>query len=180
LLFALAVGLAVGWRRHALMRVGFAIALAGLIGFAARHILVNQITNALSTDPPVKAAIHATIAIATSILGEIAGAFILVGLVLVAAALFAGPAKWAVASRRFIAPFMRRHPYETFGITLGIMVLVFIWDPIPATGHLGGIIIFLALAMLGTEMLRRQTAAEFPEAGVVPAGPAGPGLPSGT
>ena len=42
------------------------------------------------------------------------------------------------------------------------MALIFIWDPIPATGKPAGIIIFLALALLGTYLLRRQTAEEFP------------------
>ena len=42
------------------------------------------------------------------------------------------------------------------------MALIFIWDPIPATGKPAGIIVFLALAFLGTYLLRRQTAAEFP------------------
>ena len=43
------------------------------------------------------------------------------------------------------------------------MVLIFIWQPIPATGAPIGIIVFFALAMFGTEMLRRQTAEEFPD-----------------
>jgi hypothetical protein len=44
------------------------------------------------------------------------------------------------------------------------MALIFIWNPIPATGKPAGIIVFLALAFLGTYLLRRQTAAEFPAA----------------
>ncbi|MBV8988029.1 MAG: SHOCT domain-containing protein [Solirubrobacterales bacterium] len=47
---------------------------------------------------------------------------------------------------------------------MGVMVLIFIWQPIPATGTPIGMIVFLALALLGTEALRRQTAAEFPDA----------------
>jgi hypothetical protein len=164
LLYALAIFLAVGWRRNALMRVGFAIVFAGLLGVAARHILESQISNALTNDQSLRAAIGATISIATQILGQLAGAFILVGAVIVAAGWFAGPARLATAARRSMAPFMRRHPGETFAVAAGIMVLVFIWDPIPATGHLLGIIIFFALAMLGTEVLRRQTGVEFPNA----------------
>ncbi len=44
------------------------------------------------------------------------------------------------------------------------MALIFIWDPIPATGKAAGIIVFLALAYLGTYVLRHQTAEEFPDA----------------
>lgn len=164
LLFALAIFLAVGWRRQATMRVGFAIALAGLLGYALRHVLETQITNALTNDASLRTAIRATIAIGTDLLSQIASAFVLVGLVIAAAAWFAGPARWATGARRAIAPFMRLHPAETFAVAAGIMVLVFIWDPIPATGHLIGIVVFLALAMVGTEVLRRQTAVEFPDA----------------
>ncbi len=102
--------------------------------------------------------------IATSIFGTIAGAFILVGIVAVVAAWFAGPARLATAARQAIAPFLREQPVGTFAITTAVMVLVFIWNPIPATGTPVGIIVFLALALFGTELLRRQTAAEFPDA----------------
>jgi hypothetical protein len=43
------------------------------------------------------------------------------------------------------------------------MVLIFIWHPIPATHRPAGVTVFLALAFLGTEVLRRQTAREFPD-----------------
>src|SRR5262249_17835984 len=49
-------------------------------------------------------------------------------------------------------------------IVAAIMLLIFIWQPIPATGTAIGIIVFLALALLGTELLRRQIAVEFPDA----------------
>ncbi len=43
------------------------------------------------------------------------------------------------------------------------MLLIFIWGPIPATHKPAGIIVFLGLALFGTEVLRRQTATEFPD-----------------
>ncbi len=45
------------------------------------------------------------------------------------------------------------------------MLLIFIWQPIPATGKPAGIIVFLVLAFLGTYVLRRQTAEQFPAEG---------------
>ena len=80
------------------------------------------------------------------------------------AAWFAGPARIVVPVRRAIAPFMRLHPLPTFAVTTALMVLVFMWNPIPATGTLGGIIAFLVLALFGTAMLRLETASEFPDA----------------
>jgi hypothetical protein len=56
------------------------------------------------------------------------------------------------------------------------MALIFIWQPIPATGTLVGVIVFLVLAFLGTEVLRRQvireSSAERSGAGEPPATPA--------
>jgi hypothetical protein len=164
LLYGLAIVLARHHRRRTLMTVGFAFVLAGIVGFALRRILITQITDSLVSNDSVRPAVHATVAIGTQILATIAGAFVLVGLVLAAAAWFAGPMRLWVATRRAIAPFLREQPVGTFAITAAIMLLVFIWNPIPATGTAFGIIVFTALAMFGTEMLRRQTAAEFPDA----------------
>jgi hypothetical protein len=164
LLYGLAIFLAKGRRRRTLMTVGFSIVAAGLFGVAARHLVESQVTNALVSDASLRPAVHAVLSIATQLLGQVAGAFILVGAVLVVAAWFAGPARVAVASRRAIAPTMRDQPVRAFLVITLVMVLVFIIDPIPATGTPVGIIVFLALALFGTEILRRQTVAEFPEA----------------
>jgi len=164
LLYALAILLARGHRRRTLMTVGFAIVFAGVIGVAGRSILKSQIVDSLTSDAALRPAFRAVAAIATSILGEIAGAFILVGIVLVVAAWFAGPARLPVLTRRAMAPFLREQTGGAFAITAAVMVLVFIWDPIPATGTAVGIIVFMLLALFGTEVLRRQTAVEFPDA----------------
>jgi hypothetical protein len=163
LLYALAIALAAGYRRRTLMHVGIAILGAGVLVFLARNILVSQVTDSLVKTESVKPAAHAVLTIATSMLSEIAGAFIVVGIPLIAAAWFAGPAKLAVRARRAIAPFLAERPEWTYGIVAAIMALIFIWQPIPATGKPAGIIVFLALAFFGTYVLRRQTAAEFPE-----------------
>jgi Short C-terminal domain len=164
LLYALAIFLARTHRRRTLMTVGFAIAFAGMVGWAGRSILQSQVTNGLVSDASLRPAVHAVLVIATGLLGQIIGAFILVGLVVVAAAWFAGPARVCVAGRRAIAPFLRGQPAASFAITAAVMVLIFIWNPIPATGTPVGIIVFLALALLATDMLRRQTVVEFPDA----------------
>ena len=47
---------------------------------------------------------------------------------------------------------------------VGLFILLFIWNPIPATGKPLGILVFTVLALLGTYILIQQTAVEFPEA----------------
>jgi len=164
LLYALAIVLATGRRRKALMTVGFAIILAGLLVLAGRSIIESQTVSALVKNDANRPAVNEIMSIATSMLSEIAGAFVIVGIPLILAAWFAGPARLAVKGRRGIAPFLREQPALAFVITGAIMVVIFIWGPIPATHRPAGIIVFLALAFLGTEVLRRQTAREFPEA----------------
>jgi hypothetical protein len=163
LLYALAVFLARGRRRRALMTVGIAIVAAGLVVFAARKIVESGVTNSLVKSEANKPAASAVVSIATSMLSEIAGAFVFVGIPLIAAAWFAGPARLAVRTRRAIAPFLRDHPEATFGIVAGILLVIFIWGPIPATSRPAGIIVFTVLAMFGTAVLRQQTAREFPD-----------------
>jgi hypothetical protein len=162
LLYALAIALARGYRRRTLISVGISGVTVGIIVLIARHIVISQVTNSLVKTESVRPAAHAALSIATLRLSEIAGAFIFIGVPLIAAGWFAGPAAWAVRARGAIAPFLRERPDWTYAITGAIMGLIFIWNPIPATGKPAGIIVFLALAFLGIYLLRRQTAAEFP------------------
>jgi Short C-terminal domain len=164
LLYGLTIYLAKGHRRRTLMSVGFAILLSGVLVLWGRDVLITQVNNALVKDQSLRPAGSAVMSISTDILSEIASAFVLIGAVVVACAWFAGPAKLATAGRRAIAPFMRDHVGWTFGITTAVMVIVFIIDPIPATGKPVGMLVFLGLALFGTEVLRRQIAEEHPDA----------------
>lgn len=162
LLYALAIGLARGFRRRTLMSVGIAAVIAGILVFLGRNIMISQVADSLVRTEAVRPAARAVLSIATLRLSEIAGAFVFIGVPLIAAAWFAGPAKLAVRARAAIAPFLREHADWTYAITAVVMALIFAWDPIPATSKAAGIIVLLALAFLGTYLLRRQTAAEFP------------------
>ena len=129
-------------------RVGIAIIAAGVLVLAGRAILVSETVSALVKNEANHAAGTEVVNIATSMLTEIAGAFVIVGIPLVLAAWFAGPARLATRGREAIAPFLREQPGMAFVIAGAIMIVVFIWNPIPATGKPAGIIVFFALAML--------------------------------
>ncbi len=164
LMYVLALFLAKGRRRRTLMTIGIAVVAAGVVVFAGRSLIESQTVNSLVKNDANVDAAKAVMSIATQMLAEIAGAFVIVGIPLILAAWFAGPARLATRGRRLLAPFLAREPGWAFGAVTAIMLLIFIWRPIPATGKPAGIIIFLALALIGTEVLRRQTASEFPDA----------------
>jgi hypothetical protein len=164
LLYALAIALTPSPRRRTLMTIGFAGVFAGVAVLLVRSILGSQVAGALTDDASLQVTIGDVYSIATAILRDVAGAVIAGGIALILAAWFAGPARAARLGREAISPFLRQHPGGAFAVTLGLMVLIFIWDPISATGKPAGIIVFTLLALLGTEVLRRQTAVEFPDA----------------
>ena len=143
------------------MWVGVSGAVAGLAVVLARHIAIPAIANSLAKDASVKPTVSAVASIATQMLVEVAGAVILIGVVIIVCAWFAGPSRFATPARRWIAPFLDENPVGTYAAVVAILLLVFIWQPIPATGKPIGMIVFTVLALLGTEVLRRQTKLEF-------------------
>ena len=163
-LYASAIALAAGHRRRTLMSVGLAAVVGGLLVIVGRSILNGQIVGSLVKDAALRPAVAATVDISTQMLHQIAAACVGIGLVLVLAAWFAGPARPARAVRLAIAPFLRERPAGTYAVTLTVMALVFLWNPIHATGTPAGIIVFTALALLGTFVLRREAHREFPDA----------------
>ncbi len=107
LLFALAIWLARGWRRRAVMNVGFGLAIAGLLVLLARALVQSRVPASLVADASIRPAAAATVSIATSMLAEIAGELVLVGALTIIAAWLAGPAGVAVGFRRTLAPYVR-------------------------------------------------------------------------
>ncbi len=129
-----------------------------------RSILEGQVASSLTNDASLQVTIAHVYGISTAILKDVAGAVVFISIILVAAAWFAGPARPAYVARQAIAPFLRDQAVATYGMVLAILVLLFIWNPIPATGKPLGILVFTLLALLGTYVLIQQTAREFPEA----------------
>jgi hypothetical protein len=186
-LFALAVYLARGRRRQTLIEVGVAFIGAGLVVVVARGVLGTKVVDSLATTEAIRPAAQSAWSIGTSVLGDIAWSTVLIGIPLILAGLLAGPTHAATHLRRLMAPYMRDRPDITFGAVALLLLLLFAWGPIVATKTLTGILIIIVLAVFGTEMLRRQTAKEFPGAhtkaflaGTAPGspGPAAPGSPA--
>src|SRR3954454_9949612 len=102
-LFALAVYLAHGARRAALRGVGWAFVVVGLILLIVRRVVGNYVLDALAS-PTYRGSIHAIWLIGTAILGEIAVAAIIYGVIALLGTTLAGPTRAATAVRHRIAP----------------------------------------------------------------------------
>ncbi len=163
-MFALAVSLATGWRRFALRSTGWCFFGVGVALLLARRVAGNAIVNGLVANPANKPAGEAIWSIGTSLLYDIAVAMVLYGLVLVAAAWLAGSTRPAMFLRRAGAPWLQAHVAGSYAAAGVVLLLVVFWGPTPATRQLLPVLGFAALAALGVAELRRQTAAEFPDA----------------
>jgi hypothetical protein len=167
-LYGLAIYLAHGRRRRTLAYVGWSLVVVGLLVLIAKRLIGNYVLGQLANDSYREPAHHVWL-IATSILGSIGWATIMYGLIVVIASVLAGPWRAAVALRREIAPVLnQRQEYAWVGIGVVYLLLVF-WGPTHALRTWWGILVIGALLAVAVYLLRRQTLAEFPEAGLEPA-----------
>jgi hypothetical protein len=164
-LYALAVYLARGYRRETLRSVGFGFIAAGVIALIVRGLAGTSVVDALAKNESVRPAAQATWDIGTSLLVQAAASVITFGILLVIAAVLAGPTKHAVSLRRWAAPYLRDRPGVTYAVAGAIYIALIAWAPVVAFRKPLGILVFALLMILGTEVLRRQTAREFPAAG---------------
>ena len=150
-------------RRRTLLSIGVAGVIAGLLVILFRSLIVSGVANSLVKDASLRPAVTAVASIATTLLTQVAGAVVLIGLVVMVCAWFAGPSRFTVPARRWLAPHVRAHPAGMYLTVAAIVLLIFIWQPIPATGKPIGMIVFAILAAVGTQGVQRQIDHEFPE-----------------
>jgi hypothetical protein len=163
-LFGLAIFLARGRRRLTLRSTGWCFFGLGIFCLLVRRTGGDWVVDGLVRAESVKLAVHDTWNIGTGLLRAIALAFVIYGLVIVAAAWLAGPTRSAQAVRRALTPSLRDHPVRVYGAVGFVYLLVLLWGPTPALRHVVPILIIAALIVLGVELLRRQAAREFPAA----------------
>ena len=177
-LYALAVYLARGRRRETLRSVGIGFIGAGAVALIVHGLAGTSVVDALAKNESVRPAANSAWSIGTSLLVQAAGSALTFGILLLIAAVLAGPTRYATRLRGWAAPYLRDR-LVTYTAVGAIYLALIAWAPIVAFHKPLGILVFALLMVLGTEMLRRQTAQEFPDASTeVPASTSETGSPA--
>lgn len=170
----LSIWLARGRRAQALAAAGLALVIAGLSALIIRSITGGAVVDSLASTEAVRPAATAAWTIGTDLLETLAWSTVFVGLPAIAVGLLLGPYRWAQHARTRLAPLAHNRPEVLYGVAVLLVLLLVIWEPVPATRRLLPIAIFLAVFVGGAYALHRLTLEENPDPDAIPAG--GPGL----
>lgn len=162
-LLVVAVYLAAGFRREVLRATALGLILLGIILLVVVRLVGDALVEELTSEVTQPAGIQVWV-IGTALLRDIAIALVAYGIVLLIAALIAGPTRPARWLRERLAPTLRERLWLAYGGVAVVFLLVLLWGPTGGTRSVVGIIVLAALAALGVWALRRQTMKEFPPA----------------
>ena len=160
-LWAIALWVARGRRRAILRMVGISSIIVGLLVLVVRRIAGSMVVDELATAESVKVAAGDAWDILTSQLRDGGLTLIGLGVILLVAVWLVGPSDWATDSRRFLAPYVARAEIA-FGAAAALLGLLVWWGPTIQTQRWQLVIAAAIVLALGVEVLRRQTAREFP------------------
>jgi hypothetical protein len=163
LLWAIAFWLARGRRRAILRTIGIGLVVVGLLVLVARRIGGNYVVDDLVTSDAVRPAVENAWAIITALLADGGWTVLGLGIIAVLAVWLSGPSPSATATRRGLAPFLVR-PELAFGVAALLLLLLVLWGPTVQTRRVQLVLAAAILLAIGVEILRRQTAREFPNA----------------
>jgi Short C-terminal domain len=161
-LYGLALYLAGDRRRETLRMIGFSFIVVGGLTLLAQRISGDAVVGALTDTAASEGPVEATWEIGTSLLTDSGSAAIAYGVVIVFAAWLAGPTRAATAIRAWLTPYLRQ-PRVAYAGLAALLLLLFWWDPFPATHRLAPSLLLIALLVIGVEVLRRQVIREFPD-----------------
>jgi hypothetical protein len=151
-------------RRKFLLSIGISVLTVGLIILIVRRFAGNYLVDTLTSNPVDKGAVNRAWVIGTELLRNVGVNVLIYGIVITFAAWIAGPSRPASWCRRTLAPTMRDHAWMIYGAVTLILVIVLLAGPTDAQ-RIFPLLILFVFAYVGTEVLRRQTLREYPEAG---------------
>ena len=141
--------------------IGISSIVAGLIVLVVRRVSGSIVVDDLAPTESIKIAAGDAWDILTSLLRD--GGLTLVGLgvLLLVAVWIAGPSQRAGDARGWLSPYLAR-PEIAFGAAAALLALLVWWGPTAQTQRWQLVLAAAIVLALGVEVLRRQTAQEFP------------------
>lgn len=161
ILWAAALWLARGRRRGILRMIAISSIVAGLLVLVVRRIAGSEVVDALARTESVRVAAGDAWDILTAQLRDGGLTLLGLGVIILVALWLAGPSEWATGSRRWMAPYIARAEIA-FGAAAGLLLLLVWWGPTVQTQRWQLVVASAVVLALGVEVLRRQTAREFP------------------
>ncbi len=143
--------------------------MAGLLVLLVRRLAGDYIVDHVVKQDAYRPAVSDAWSILTVLLADGGWTLVLLGVVSLIAVWLVGPSRSGTAARRELAPFLARWEIA-YGTAAVLLFLLVLWGPTEQTTRARFVISGALLLGLGIELLRRQTAREFPEAGPGSAG----------
>jgi hypothetical protein len=159
-------------RRETVRACGIGVIVAGVILLLARVLIGSYLVDSLVQLPENRPAANAVWSVLTADLKDATRTVIAVGLIGVVWAWVSGHGRRALSVRRALAPYARDHAGRVWVAFSLVILLLIWWAPTNAARRALPVVVLTALAALGLEAVRRQSASDFPDAhaGVVAAG----------
>ncbi len=163
LVFGLAVWLARD-RRRAVRGIGATLTGVGLIGLVAANFTRNYVVDSLVAQHDDRQAANNAWNILTELMRGSFRLMVVVGILFMIAAWLAGPGRRAITSRRWVAPALQNRIWA-YVVLAVVALLLLLRAEVLDFARLLVVILLAALGATWIELTRRQTLAEFPDAG---------------
>jgi hypothetical protein len=160
LMYVGALALAVGSRRRVLLEIGIGIIVGSLITLLLRRWVESYVVNTLVLNEGARPAIREVLGIVTAGWRDRALWLLITGALVIFAGWFAGPMRFAIKLRGFIARPLEHHPAWFLGGVVGFVLLIATLGPERTPGQLLPLLVELVLAVVGVLALRRQVTTE--------------------
>ena len=158
-LFALAVWLARGFRRRALLWSAMGILVATIVLIFVRRELGQLIINNQVNDVTVRPALITAWYIGTNVIGTINWTLFFIAAILAVGLWLSSDGRFSTRLRTKLAPWIA-NPYYAFGVPAVVLLILIVWGPLPVFQKIVPVVLIIVLSAVGIEALRRQVAAE--------------------
>jgi hypothetical protein len=166
LMYLGALALAAGERRRILIEIGVGILVGALCALVLRRWVESYVVNSVVQNEGVRPAMREVLAIATAGWRSRALWLLITGAIVVFAGWLAGPMRWAIKLREFVAEPLEHHPAWFAGGAVALVLIVASLGPDRTPGQAIPLLIELVLVVLGVFALRRQIEGEMAAGGV--------------